>query len=247
MQTVSLYRGQAPPVWAIIKANITPEGRPHEEAFSAWYSAEHVPEYVAREGFSWGRRLRRVAAEGQVGEAEHEYLAVYAVDDVPTFNAALAAGPPWGPWHADIDRYVCDWERTYYRVIGEHFRDGGKGRYWALVKIDLDPAADEGEFDAWYSAVHLPEIASNPGFHRAWRLRVEPDANDLGERRQRYWAVYEVDDPECFVAAREKRFAAGTQAWDGVWADAVRNVQICFYELIFGIAHDDAREQWASR
>lgn len=222
-----------PQFWAIIKANMTPAGRPREEEFSDWYSAEHVPEWVAKDGFSWGVRLRRTAVDGQIGEAEHKYLAVYGIDRVASFNVALAEGPPWGPWDKDIDRLVCDWERTYYRVIYE--QDPGPaevGSYWALMKINLAPDADEAGFNSWYSEVHIPEITAHPGFHRAWRLQVEPDDNDLGPRRQEYWAVYEMDRPEALVEARQSRQDRGIPAWDGVWADDVRDVQLAFYEVI---------------
>jgi hypothetical protein len=226
---------QAAPFWSVIKANMTRAGEPHEEAFSDWYSAEHVPEWVAKEGFLWGCRLRRIDVEGQIGTAEHKYLAAYGIDEVNSFNAALADGPPWGPWQRTIDEYVCDWERTYYRVLDAHEPDRTRGKVWALMKVDLDASADEGAFNDWYSGTHLPEIAASPGICRAYRLRVEPDDNDLGPRRQRYWAVYECERAEDLVAAREARFERGAPAWDGIWSDAVRNVQLAFYELIFEI------------
>jgi hypothetical protein len=71
-------------------------------------------------------------------------------------------------------------------------------------------------------------------------MQVSPDDNDLGPRRQQYWAVYEVDAAADLVAARQARFDRGVPAWDGVWADAVTNVQLGFYDLISEIHHDEA-------
>jgi hypothetical protein len=234
------------PFWSVIKANITPAGRPFEHEFSAWYSREHVPEWVAKPGFRWGRRLRRVPADGQIGAAEHDYLAVYGIDTIDAFNDALAGGPPWGPWQPHIGEYVTDWERTYYRLT-DVIEAPARGRFWGLMKVDLAPEADADAFHRWYAETHLPEIAAAPGIERACRLTVEPDANDLGPRRQQYWAVYELQAPQALVAARQARFDRGIAAWDGIWGDAVRNVQLAFYELIFEIDHTRATAETAQR
>jgi hypothetical protein len=225
-----------------VKANITEEGRAFESAFSEWWSEEHVPEYTAMHGFHSGRRLRAWVDEGQQEAPEHKYLAVYDVQSLKAFNDALAAGPPWGPWHANIDRYVCDWERTYYRVLSLHEVDGNPGRFWSIVKLDfVDPSpARESEFNDWYTKIHVPELCFHPGFHRAWRLRVEADQNDLGNRRQRYWAVYEVDSPTDLQNARKKRVERGIKPWNGLWTTELQNVQVAQYELIYSVDHAPA-------
>jgi hypothetical protein len=231
-----------PIVWAVVKANITDQGRPFETEFSTWWSNEHVPEYVARPGFISGRRLRLVDDASRATTTEHEYLAVYEVESAATFNAALAAGPAWGPWHLDIDRYVSDWERTYYRLLSVHEVDDAPGRTWAIVKADFagGTAERENEFNEWYTNKHVPELCAHPGFHRAWRLMVTPDGNDLGPRRQQYWGVYEVDSPDHFKAARARRVESGIPPWDGLWADDLDNVEMSHYELIYSVDHQKA-------
>jgi hypothetical protein len=237
MQTDGPHSGHSTVFWSVVKANITEAGRPYEAEFSDWWSDEHVPEYTARRGFISGRRLR--AAGGVNPEVEHEYLAIYEIQSVDDFNRALASGPPWGPWDADIDRFVCDWERTYYRVLTTHEVDTGPGNYFAIVKLDFAESAAhrEAEFNEWYTHKHVPELCAFPGFHRAWRLSVEEDTNDLGPRRQRYWAVYEVDSPSHFVNARASRVASGIKPWDGIWGPELLNVQMDHYELISSIDH----------
>lgn len=249
MQTASPHSGQLTRFWAVVKANITEEGRLVEEAFSDWWSQEHVPEYAARTGFISGKRLRATSEPGQPSAAEHRYLAVYEVDTVATFNDALAAGPPWGPWHADINHLVRDWERTYYRVLSVHEVDADPGRYWSIVKLDfVDPSPSrEAEFNDWYTNIHIPEVSFHPGFHRAWRLSVEPDANDLGPRRQRYWAVYEVDSPEDLPTARKRRVERRIKPWNGIWTTELQNIQIDHYELIYSVDHSNARRKTEER
>jgi hypothetical protein len=242
MQTQSPHNGQSTRFWAAVKANITEEGRPSESAFSDWWSEEHVPLFTARDGFISGRRLRLADESAKDGSAEHKYLAIYEVDSIAAFNSALDAGPPWGPWHDEIDRYVCDWERTYYRVLSLHEVSGGSGQHFAIVKLDFaeEAASREAEFNDWYTNKHVPELCAHPGFHRAWRLSVAEDANDLGPRRQHYWAVYEVDSPSDFVRARANRVESGIQPWDGLWGPELLNIQMDHYEVIYAIGHKDA-------
>lgn len=244
MQTKGPHYGQINGhFWAVVRANFASEGRDVEQDFSDWWSRQHVPEYVRRPGFIRGTRLRAVEADGQTGAPEHRYLAVYEVDEVESFNSALAAGPPWGPWQEEVDHYLCDWERTYYAVTKRLQIDSERGGFWAVAKVDLHGGADSAAFDRWYDEVHLSEIASNPGFHRAWRIEVEPDHNDLGPRRQRYWAVYETDSPKDFVAARARRSERGIKAWDGIWGEQLSNVQMLFYERLFEVDHAKALKE----
>ena len=235
--------------WAVVRANITEEGQPSEAAFSDWWSKEHVPEYTAKRGFLSGRRLSVVADHQIQGSAEHKYLAIYEVDSVEAFNNALSDGPPWGPWHAEIDRLVCHWERTFYRVLSLYEVDDRAGDYFAIVKLDFaeSAASREIEFNEWYTNKHVPELCAFPGFHRAWRLSVEEDGNDLGPRRQHYWAVYEVDTPGHFVEARASRAASGIKPWDGLWGPELLNVQMDHYKVISSIDHASAARVIAQR
>jgi hypothetical protein len=247
VQTIRPHNGQPDWFWAVVKANITDAGRSREAEFSDWWSQEHVPEYVARDGFFSGRRLHLVGAPEAGSPETHEYLAIYEVETVAAFNDALADGPPWGPWHADIDSYVCDWERTYYRLTSLHEVDDQPGDHLVIVKADFteDSAEREAEFNDWYDNKHVPELCAHPGFHRAWRLVVEPDDNDLGPRRQRFWAVWEVDTPEHFSGARAKRVEQGIVPWDGLWGDSLANIEMTPYELIYAVDHAEALEKIA--
>lgn len=231
--------------WSVVKTNVAPDGAEREDEFNEWWD-DHAAEYVAKEGFSFGWRLRALDHEAAIGQPSHRYLAVYEVDSVAAFNRALAEGThshpgdPWGPWQAYVDRYLLDWERTYYRLLGQAGTDvSQEGSYWAIVMVDLDDhgGARDAEFNRWYNEVHLPEICGYPGVLRGWRFRVEPDDNDLGPRRQRYWAVYELEDPGHFAAAREDRSNRGIEPWDGLWLPHIDNFQISFYEVLMRVDH----------
>jgi hypothetical protein len=93
----------------------------------------------------------------------------------------------------------------------------------------------------------MPEICAYPGIHRAWRLLVEPDDNDLGPRRQRSWGVYQIDDPSSFAAAREDRATRGIKPWDGIWLSSVRDFEITFHEVIYDVGKQAAVAAVAAR
>ena len=233
--------------WSIVKANVSSGGAEHEEALNEWWN-DHAGEYVARDGFSQGWRMRGAEHGGGIGSPPHRYHAVYEVDEIATFAAALRDGTdshpgrPWGPWQEYVDEYVMDWERTYYRVVHRHVVDEDPGRFWACVKANLrlECPRHEREFDEWYSNKHMPEICSYPGVHRGWRLRVQPDSGDLGARRQTYWGAYEVDSPDDFAQARQDRADRGIEPWDGVWLPYVDDFEIHFYELLYRVSHEEA-------
>ena len=84
--------------------------------------------------------------------------------------------------------------------------------FWTIVRVDLKGLAEkqEEEFNAWYDTRHIPDVCGFAGFRRAWRLKVEPDAGDLGP--QKYMAVYETDNPEYLPTVRK-----GTVPWGGIW------------------------------
>ena len=241
--------------WSIVKANISPDapgGQAREDELNEWWN-DHQGEYVEKDGFTYGWRTRLTALDhpGAIGTAPHKYHAIYEVDKIATFNRALKEGTisnpgePWGPWQAYVDDYVLDWERTYYKVLARHEAKPGKGKFWACVKFDIDLSnpEQEAEFDNWYTNIHMPEICGYAGIYRAWRLEVAPDDGDLGDRRQRFWGVYEVDNPDSFANARLDRTNRGIQPFDGIWLTRVSNLEIAFYQVLSEIDHETAKRR----
>jgi hypothetical protein len=227
--------GTEPRVWSVVKASISAAGRDREQQFNAWYNQRHVPEWVAKPGFERGWRLRALDHPAQRQAHEHGYYAAYELESVSAFNDALAAshGAPWGEWQEYVGSHLIDWERTYYRVLAAIARDRVDAPYWAIVKTDFRGSdAQEREFNRWYDEVHLPELVSHTGFQGGWRLRVLPDAGDLGARRQRYWAVYRLRSIEDFVRARQARARRGLPPWDGLWTENLSDTRIDCYEMI---------------
>lgn len=221
--------------WSVVKANISAAGSHRERELNEWYDAEHVPEWVAKPGFVRAWRLHSLEHPRQTGVHRHAYHAIYELDSIGAFNDAIerSQGAPWGSWQQFVGDHLIDWERTYYRVLCAIEPDRVEAPCWTIVKTDFDGSDEqEQEFNDWYDRVHLPELVSHEGFQGGWRLRMEPDEGDLGERGQRYWAVYRVQSAEHFLAARAERAARGLEPWDGLWKESLRNTEFVFYELL---------------
>ena len=122
--------GSMPMFWAVIKCNLRDPGAVGE--FNAWYNGQHAPRYIVQPGFRRGWRLERFDQAGQRGQPGQRFLAIYEVDSVAAFNAALerdlAVSHPWEQWETRIQ----DWQRTYYRNLltygGVQPERGNKGR-----------------------------------------------------------------------------------------------------------------------
>jgi hypothetical protein len=230
--------------WTVVKANLS-DGRLDAE-FNDWYNRVHVPNFVAMPGFTRAWRVRRLMHSEQRGDPGQEFLAIYETETIDAFLAALhktelKSGHSWEGW----ERHLTDWQRSYHRVLGA-WRDEAEvqdsvGRYWSIVRVDyLSQLAQAGfaerDFNAWYSDVHVPEVIGNRGFGRAWRLETVPHEEQLGDPRQKYWAVYETERVDDLVVARRD-----TTAWDGVWAPGIANWSQHYHEVLYEHRHEHRR------
>jgi hypothetical protein len=219
-------------IWAVIRCNLRDPAR--ADKFNHWYNGQHAPRYIRQPGFRRGWRLEKLDHPAQRGDPGQRYLAIYETESAAAFNAALdrdlVESHPWEEW----ENRIKDWQRTYYRDLLSFGQvsppEQGRGGFWTMVRVDLDEAdpAQEQAFNDWYDTRHVPEVCAFPGFRRAWRLRLEPDPNDLGPRGQKYLAVYETDIADYLPTARR-----GATPWDGIWADRIRNWEIGFYRKLY--------------
>ena len=167
------------PFWAVVRISLVDTQRDAAE-FNAWYDDIHVPEFVEQPGIDHAWRTEQVERDHQLGEVDEQYAAIYQLDEIASFQAALdsspTAGHSWFAWEGRVEK----WKRTFFRVLTHFERDDGRGRYWATIRVSY-VGDDESEFNRWYDEEHMPEVASNPGFHRAWRLKHEPSESELGD------------------------------------------------------------------
>jgi hypothetical protein len=220
-----------PVYWAVVRIGLVDTDRDAKE-FNRWYNEIHVPEFLEQAGIDHGWRTERVEHEHELGHLDERYAAVYRIDSIMSFEAALDASPTAGHSWMDWEGRVTNWRRTFFEVIRTVERDDAAGRYWAIVRVNY-VGEHEDEFNRWYDEEHMPQVASNPGFHRAWRLRHEPSRSELGEEPFRYWAVYELDDPQNLVdALRDKA------PWGGRWQGELTDWTRTYHRLLLELAAD---------
>ncbi len=65
----------------IVKATIPKD---QEEAFNRWYNEDHCPRFLRYPGAVSAHRYRAI-----MGEDTYQYIAVYEVQDEPTFRALM--------------------------------------------------------------------------------------------------------------------------------------------------------------
>lgn len=87
----------------------------------------------------------------------------------------------------------------------------------------------EDEYNEWYDAVHLPDVAAVPGVRSAQRYELGPERRPEGvEPEFRYLAVYEIDgDPAVVFPEITRRIESGEMklsealdrpaTWQSVW------------------------------
>jgi hypothetical protein len=179
----------------------------HADEFHDWYDHEHVPERLRVPGFLNAERW--IAEDNQA-----VHVATYDLESAGVLSSApyLAVG---GANQSVWTRRVTAMCRRIMRYEGEQLVPGdvtaaaGAGAL-LVASMNVDPAA-EAEFNEWYNAEHLPQLAAVPGVLGARRYR----ATDTGSER-RYLALYHLRDTA----------VSGSDAWSKAantpWSERMR-------------------------
>jgi hypothetical protein len=179
----------------------------YEDEFHDWYDLEHVPERLRVPGF--------INAERWIGDDNPKIaVATYDLDTVGVLHSEpyLAVG---GENMTVWTRRVTAMAHRIMRYEGEQLLPGdatapaGAGGI-LVASMNVDPAA-EPEFNQWYNAEHLPQLAAVPGVLRARRYR-----SSAPDRERQYLALYHLAAPD--VARSE----AWTRAADTEWTRKMR-------------------------
>ena len=179
----------------------------HADEFHDWYDLEHIPERLRVPGF--------INAERWIGEDNAKIAAAtYDLDSVGVLHSAPynaiggANGSVWTKRITAIAQRLLRYEGEQV-VPGDATAPAGAGGL-LVASMNVDPAA-EHEFNEWYNAEHLPQLAAVPGVLRACRYHsTAPD------RERQYLALYHLTGPE--VA----RSDAWTKAADTEWTRRMR-------------------------
>ncbi|MBI2215952.1 MAG: DUF4286 family protein [Candidatus Rokubacteria bacterium] len=92
----------------VVKATIRKD---QEDAFNRWYNEEHCPQVLQFKGVVSARRYRAI-----MGEDKYQYMAVYEVQDEPTFSR-LMDSDHMKTLRAEYDAHFPDSERARFAYV----------------------------------------------------------------------------------------------------------------------------------
>jgi hypothetical protein len=176
----------------------------HADEFHDWYDLEHIPERQRVPGFLTCERW--IGDENpRVSVATYDLNSI-AVLSSPAYRAI--GGENLSVWSKRVTA-LC---QRIMRYEGEQILPGDAvsppGAEGLLVaSMNIDPAA-ESEFNEWYDAEHLPQLAKVPGVLCARRYR--------GSGERKYLALYHL------ARADVARSDAWRAAADTPWTERMR-------------------------
>jgi hypothetical protein len=176
----------------------------HADEFHDWYDLEHIPERQRVPGFLTCERW--IGDENpRVSVATYDLNSI-AVLSSPAYRAI--GGENLSVWSKRVTK-LC---QRIMRYEGEQILPGDAvsppGAEGLLVaSMNIDPAA-ESEFNEWYDAEHLPQLAKVPGVLCARRYR--------GSGERKYLALYHL------ARADVARSDAWRAAADTPWTERMR-------------------------
>jgi hypothetical protein len=158
----------------------------HADEFHDWYDLEHIPERLRVPGF--------INAERWIGdENPHVAVAAYDLDSLDVLKSAPYQAIGYANSSVWTKR-VTAMARRIMRFTGEQLvpgalaaPSGARGLLVASMNIETEV---EPEFNEWYNAEHLPQLATVPGVLCARRYStpaVPPE--------RKYLALYHLTGP----------------------------------------------------
>ena len=187
--------------------------------FNDWYNRTHLPDIVNSGLFQ--NPMRFIKATDTPDGQDPRYLATYESDsDDP--GELLEEVTRLAKRLEEQGRLHPASHREYVgmlRRIDGAFWSRSQGRKVAgvmMVSSNCNDPAREGEFNDWYSNIHLPDILSTGGFHSDYRYEdINPE-----ESTGKYWAIYETDINPVRAAeildARREWFVANNRRTDTI-------------------------------
>jgi len=179
----------------------------HADEFHDWYDLEHIPERLRVPGF--------INAERWIGAENPKHaVATYDLDSLGVLNSAPYKAIGYENSSVWTKRVTAKAQRLL-RYTGEQLKPGdlaapaGAGALLA-VSMNVDPAA-EPEFNEWYNAEHLPQLASVPGVLCARRFQSHEDKPE-----RKYLALYHLTGPDV------SRSDAWKKAANTPWTERMR-------------------------
>jgi hypothetical protein len=197
--------------------------------FNHFYTTTHVHEVVAAHpGFTTASRYELLDPDPRGGvHAGPRWLAVYDMtDEAAALQYIKDQERPWlhrrrySPWPAARKRAKTVWRMLWRQLSATGSADQLPESLF-MVGMDVPAATDAAglaEFNAFYTATHVPEVMAWGGYTRATRFELYREFAHPAPGCPRFCAIYEADASA--TAARAGRRAArpalspGPPAWE---------------------------------
>jgi hypothetical protein len=179
----------------------------HADEFHDWYDLEHIPERLRVPGFINAERW--ISDENpQVAVATYDLETIGVLDSAPYRAIGYDNASVWTKRVTAIARRILRFT-CKQRLPGDVAAPAGAGAL-LVASMNVDPAA-EPEFNEWYNAEHLPQLAAVPGVLCARRYH-----STAADRERQYLALYHLTGLD--VA----RSAAWQNAANTPWTQRIR-------------------------
>ena len=158
-----------------------------EEEFNRWYNEEHLKDLLAVPGILDGARY-------EATKSGPKHMAVYELESANVINTdAMKALRPFTEWGQRMAPSVIGsnyfnmvMEMIYPESLTDEIANSGMAPVLQIGRMDV-PAADEGEWNKWYSGVYVPNYEKCPGVIRGRRWKCVRGG-------PKYGVVYEVEN-----------------------------------------------------
>ena len=157
-----------------------------EEEFNKWYQEEHLQELLGVPGIL-------SAARYEATKSGPKHLAVYELENIDVVNTDAFKNRPRTEWGqrvspsiigANLINLVLD--MIHPASLTDEIANSGMANALQIGRMDV-PAANDDEWNKWYSGVYVPNYEKAPGCIRGRRWKAVRGT-------PKYATVYEFED-----------------------------------------------------
>ena len=169
----------------IVWVDVPPET---EDEFNRWYNEEHLAELLAVPGVLSAARYEAV-------KSGPKHMAVYELESPAVIQTDAFKNRPRTEWGQKVSPSVIGsnlmnnvYELIHPQELSAEIAEAGMAPALQIGRMDV-PAANDAEWNEWYSGVYVPNYEKAPGCIRGRRWKTVRGA-------PAYATVYEFENPQ---------------------------------------------------
>ena len=169
----------------IVWVDVPPET---EDEFNRWYNEEHLAELLAVPGVLSAARYEAV-------KSGPKHMAVYELESPAVIQTEAFKNRPRTEWGQKVSPSVIGsnlmnnvYEMIHPQELSAEIAGAGMAPALQIGRMEV-PAANDAEWNEWYSGVYVPNYEKAPGCIRGRRWKTVRGA-------PAYATVYEFENPQ---------------------------------------------------